>query len=70
MEVGYEEDENIGAFLSGQFCEEFKHYVPEDENVARQQPCEVVQYPNQSCHPVVDVNATLEFQTAKNLAAA
>ena len=34
MEVGYEEDENIGAFLSGQFCEEFNHYVTGDETVA------------------------------------
>ena len=46
MEVGYGEDENIGALPSGQFCEEFNHYVIQDENVAPQQPCEVVQSPN------------------------
>ena len=34
MEVGYGEDENIGALLSGQFFEEFNHYAPNDENVA------------------------------------
>ena len=39
MEVGYGEDENIGEFLSRRFCEESNHYVPDDENVASQQPC-------------------------------
>ena len=33
MEAGYGEDENIGALLSEQSCEEFNHYVPDDENV-------------------------------------
>ena len=46
MEAGYGEDQNIGALLNEKFCEEFSHYVPGDENVALQQPCEVVQYPN------------------------
>ena len=67
MEAGYGEDENIGAFLSGQFCEEFNHYVPNNENVALQQPCKVVQSPNRSCHIVVDVNVTPAFQTAKTI---
>ena len=66
MEVGYGEDENIGALLSGQFCEEFNHYVTDDENVALQQPCEVVQSPNRSCQPVVDVNVTPAFQTTRS----
>ena len=39
MEVRYGEDENIGALLNRQFCEEFNHYVPDNENVAPQQPC-------------------------------
>jgi len=68
MEVGYGVAENIGAFLSGQFCEEFNHYVLNDANVASQKPCEVVQSPNRSCHPIVDVNATHFFQLAKNIA--
>ena len=33
-----------------------------------QQPCQVVQSPNRSCYPVVDVNITPTFQTTKNLA--
>ena len=65
MESRYGEDENLGAFLSGQFCEEFNHYVPDDENVAPQQPCQVVQYPNRICHPAVDVNVTPTIQTKK-----
>ena len=46
MEVVYGEDENTRALLSGQFCEDFNHYVLDDENVALQQPFQVVQYPN------------------------
>ena len=46
MEVVYGEDENTRALLSGQFCEDFNHYVLDDENVALQQSCEVVQSPN------------------------
>ena len=65
MEASYGGDENLGALLREQFCEEFNHYVPHHENVALQQPCEVVQYPNRICHPVVDVNSTLAFQTEK-----
>ena len=34
MEAGYGEDKNIGALLSGKFCEEFNHYVLDDANVA------------------------------------
>ena len=37
-------------------------------NVTQQQPCSVVQYPNRSCEPVVDVNVTPAFQTARNFA--
>ena len=33
-----------------------------------QQPCQVVQYPNRSCQPIVDVNITPTFQMARNLA--
>ena len=65
MEVGYGEDENIGASLSGKFSEEFNKYVPNDESVALQQPCEVVQYPNQTCQLVVDVKITSAFQMKK-----
>ena len=68
MEDGYGEDENIGAFLSRQFCEELNHYVPNDENVALQEQWEVVQYPNQSCQPIVDVNVTPAFQMARYFA--
>ena len=39
MEGGYGEDENLGALLRRKFCEEFNHYVPDDANVAPQQPC-------------------------------
>ena len=67
MEVGYGEHENIGAFLSGQFCEEFNHYVLENENVAPKKPCKVVQSSNPGCHPVVYVNITPTFQTEKNI---
>ena len=49
MEAGYGEDENIGALLSGQFCEDFNNYVPDDKNVALHEPCEVVQSSNRSC---------------------
>ena len=66
MEDGYGEDENLGALLSGKFCEEFNNYVSNDETVFLQQPCEVVQFPNRSCHPVVDVNVTPAFRTAIN----
>ena len=31
MEASYGEDENLGALLSIQFCEEFNHYVLDDE---------------------------------------
>ena len=69
MEDGYGEDENIGAFLSGQFCEDLNHYVHDNENVASQKPCEVVQSPTGICYPVVDVNVTPAFQTERNLIA-
>ena len=36
MEASYGEDENISALLSKQFCEEFNHYVLDDENMALQ----------------------------------
>ena len=66
MEAGYGEDENIVALLSENFCEEFNHYVPDNANVALQQPFQVIQYPNRSCQPVVDVNVTPTFQTTRN----
>ena len=67
MEVGYGKDENIGAFLSRQFFEEFNHYVPDDENVASQQPCEVIQSRNRSCQSIMDVNVTRSFQMTKRI---
>ena len=63
--MGYE---IIGALLRGQICQEFNRYVPDDANVAPQQPCEVVQSPNRNCHLVVDVNVTPAFQTTRNFA--
>ena len=36
MEAAYGEDENISALLSRKFCEDFNHYVPDNENVAPQ----------------------------------
>ena len=36
IEAGYDEYENLSGLLSGQFCEEFNHYVPNDANVAPQ----------------------------------
>ena len=32
------------------------------------QPCQVVQSPNRSFHPVLDVNITPSFQTTRNIA--
>ena len=68
MEVGYGGDENLGALLSIQFCEYFNHYVHGYENVASQQPCQVVQSPNRICQHVLDVNVTLASHTTRNLA--
>ena len=61
--MGYE---IIGALLRGKICQEFNSYVPDDANVAPQQPCHVIQSPNRSCQHVVDVNVTPAFQTTKN----
>ena len=36
--------------------------------MTQQQPWPVVQSPNRSCHPVVDVNVTPIFQMTKNIA--
>ena len=46
MEAGCGEDENLGALLRGIVFKEFNHYVPDNANVALQQPCQVIQYPN------------------------
>ena len=58
----------IDPLVNGQSCEEFNNYVTPDANVTQQQPWSVVQSPNQSCQPVVDVNITPSFQTARNFA--
>ena len=65
-EAGYREDDIIDPLVNGQSCEEFNNYVTPDANVTQQQPCSVVQSPNRSCEPVVDVNVTLAFQTTRN----
>ena len=67
-EAGYTEVDIIHPLVDGQSCEEFNNYVTPDVNVTQQQPCSVVQSPNQSCEPVVDVNVTPAFQTARNFA--
>ena len=56
----------IDPLVNRQSCEEFNNYVTPDANVTQEQPCLVVQYPNRSCEPVVDVNITPTFQTATN----
>ena len=58
----------IDPLVNGQSCEEFNNYVPPDVNVTQQQPCSVVQSPNRSCEPVVDVNVTPTFEMAINFA--
>jgi hypothetical protein len=68
MEVGYRGDDIIGPLLSEQSPEEFNHSVPGDANFTPQQPCQVVQSPNQSFQPQLDVNVTPAFETARNLA--
>ena len=68
MEVGYRGDDIIGPLLSEQSPEEFNHSVPGDANFTPQQPCQVVQSPNRSFQPQVDVNVTPAFETARNLA--
>ena len=54
-EAGYTELDIIDPLVNGQYCEEFNNYVTPDVNVTQQQPCLVVQSPNRSCEPVVDV---------------
>ena len=44
----------------------FNNYVTPDANVTQQQSWLVVQSLNRSCQPVVDVNVTPSFQTARN----
>ena len=68
MEAGYTEVDIIDPLVNGQSCEEFNNYVTPNANVTQQQPWPVVQSPNQSCQPVVDVNITLAFQTVRNFA--
>ena len=36
--------------------------------MTQQQPCSVVQSPNRSCEPAVDVNVTPAFETTRNFA--
>ena len=67
-EAGYREDDIIDPLVNGQSCEKFNNYVTPDANVTQQQPWLVVQSPNQSCQPVMDVNVTPTFQTTKNIA--
>ena len=67
-EDGYKGDDIIDPLLNGQSCEEFNNYVTLDANVTPQQPCQVVQYPNRSCQPIVYVNITATFQMSRNLA--
>ena len=58
-------DEIIDPLINGQSCEEFNNSVTPDANVTQQQPWSMVQSPNRSCHPIVDVNVTSTFQTTK-----
>ena len=67
-EAGYREDDIIDPLVNRQSCEELNNYVTPDGNVTQQQPWSVVQYPNRSCQPVLDVNVTPAFQTARNFA--
>ena len=67
-EASYMEVDIIHPLVDGQSSEQFNNYVTPDANVTQQQPCSVVQSPNQSCEPVVDVNVTPAFQTARNFA--
>ena len=46
---GYTGDDILDPLLSRNSCEEFNNYVPHDENVTPQQPCQVVQYPHRTC---------------------
>ena len=65
-EVGYRGDDILGPLLIGKSCEEFNPYVPDDANVTPQQPCQMVQSPNRSCQPVMDINISPAFQMARN----
>ena len=67
-EAGYTGDDILDPLLRGQYCKEFNNYVPHDANVTPQQPCQVFQSSNRSCHHVVDVNVTPTFQMDKKLA--
>ena len=67
-EASYREDDIIDPLVNRQSCEEFNNYVNPDANVTQQQPWSVVQYPNRSCQPVVDVNLSPTFESAKKLA--
>jgi len=68
MEVGYGVDDTLNPLLSGKSCEESNPYVPDDANVTPQQPCQMVQSPNRSFQPVMDINVSPAFQTARNFA--
>ena len=67
-EAGYMDVDIIDPLVNGQSCEEFNNYVIPNANVTQQQPWPMVQYPNRSCHLVVDVNITLAFQLIRNFA--
>jgi len=68
QEAGYTEVDIIHPLVDGQSSEQFNNYVTPDANVTQQQPCSVVQSPNQSCEPAVDVNVTPAFETTRNFA--
>ena len=67
-EAGYTKVDIIHPLVDGKSCEWFNNYVTPNANVTQQQPLSVVQYPNRSCEPVVDVKVTPAFQTARNFA--
>ena len=58
-------DDIIDPLVNRQSCEKLNNYVTPNANVTQQQPWSVVQSPNRSCQPVVDVNVTPTFETTK-----
>ena len=66
-EAGYMEVDIIDPLVNKKSCEEFNNYVTPNANVTQKQPWLVVQYPNQSCQPVLDVNITPAFQSARTI---
>ena len=64
-EAGDTEVDIIDPLVNGQSCEEFNNNVTPDANVTQQQPWLVVQSPNRSCQPIVDVNQTIRNFASK-----